>query len=72
MLRDSFGSALVPFLAEHFRRSAFCWEYDFDTDLIEREHPDVVIQEMAGRKLFQVLPYNPANVIGTHGKQNDR
>jgi len=68
VLRDSFGSALVPFMAEHFRRVAFCWEYDFDVDLIEREYPDVVIQEMAGRKLFQIEPYNPVGVIGANGK----
>ena len=53
VLRDSFGAALVPFLAEHFRRTVFAWEdYPvFDVGLIERERPDVVIQEMVERKL---------------------
>jgi alginate O-acetyltransferase complex protein AlgJ len=40
MFRDSFGSALVPFLAEHSRRSVFLWQYDFDPQVIEKEKPD--------------------------------
>jgi hypothetical protein len=53
MFRDSFGAQLVPFLAEHFRRIVFCWQNApaFDTDLITREKPDIVIQEIVERKL---------------------
>jgi hypothetical protein len=59
MFRDSFGSALVPFLAEHFRRSLFLWQYDFDPDVIEREQPDVVIWLMTSRRLQWYDPVNP-------------
>lgn len=59
MFRDSFGSALVPFLAEHFRRSVFLWQYDFDPAVIEKEKPDVVIWLMTSRRLQWFVPVNP-------------
>ena len=59
MFRDSFGSALVPFLAEHFRRSLFLWQYDFDPAVIEKEKPDVVIWLMTSRRLQWFDPVNP-------------
>jgi len=52
MFRDSFASWFIPFLAEHFSRIVFSWEYSFDRELVEREHPDVVIQEMVERTLM--------------------
>jgi hypothetical protein len=53
MFRDSFGAGLIPFLSEHFQRIVYVWQdYPlFDCDLIERERPDIVIQEMVERKL---------------------
>jgi len=52
MFRDSFASWLVPFFAEHFSRIVFSWEYSFDRELVEREHPDIVLQEMVERTLM--------------------
>ncbi|MEI8315703.1 MAG: hypothetical protein WCG79_09665 [Verrucomicrobiota bacterium] len=60
MFRDSFGSALVPFLAEHFRRSLFLWQYDFDLAIIEKEKPDVVIWETTSRR-FHSTWFEPVN-----------
>ncbi len=54
--RDSFGSALVPFLAEHFSRAVFLWEYDVMPSTVRQERPQVVIQEWAGRRLYTRLP----------------
>jgi len=53
VLRDSFSDALIPFLAENFRRTVYVWQDvpTFDCDLVTHEHPDVVIQEMVERKL---------------------
>jgi hypothetical protein len=53
VFRDSFGAALVPFLSEHFRRTVFVWQDypTFDSDTLEKERPDVVIQEIVERKL---------------------
>jgi hypothetical protein len=51
VFRDSFMTALLPWLAESFGRGAYLWEYGFDTKLIDAEHPAIVIQEIAERKL---------------------
>ena len=59
MFRDSFGSALVPFLAEHFKRSVFLWQYDFDPAVIEQEKPDYVVWLMTSRRLQWYEPVNP-------------
>jgi hypothetical protein len=59
MFRDSFGSALVPFLAEHFRRSVFLWQYDFDPQVIEKEKPDWVILLITSRRMQWYRPENP-------------
>ena len=56
--RDSFTSAMIPFLAEHFSRAVFLWEYDVNPEIIATERPQVVIQQIVGRHLGAVLPYN--------------
>jgi len=60
MFRDSFGSALVPFLAEHFRRSLFLWQHDFDPAIIEKEKPDFVVWEITSRRCHSAW-FHPAN-----------
>ena len=59
MFRDSFGSALVPLLAEHFQRSVFLWQYDFDPAVILQEKPDYVVWLMTSRRLQWFDPVNP-------------
>jgi hypothetical protein len=56
IFRDSFVSRLVPFLSEHFSRAAYLWQNDFDSTIIEQEHPDIVIQEIVGRHLYGFIP----------------
>jgi hypothetical protein len=56
IFRDSFVSRLVPFLSEHFSRAVYVWQNDFDADQVLREHPDVVIQEIVGRHLYNFIP----------------
>jgi alginate O-acetyltransferase complex protein AlgJ len=56
VFRDSFASRLVPFLSEHFSRAVYLWQNDFDPEVVEREHPDVVIQEIVGRHLYSFIP----------------
>jgi hypothetical protein len=58
VFRDGFGDALVPFLSEHFSRVVYVSQHDVDARRIAREHADVVIQEMAGRALYDYTP-NP-------------
>ncbi len=56
--RDSFGSALVPFLAEHFQRMVTLWEYDVVPETIREEQPQVVIQQWVSRRLYNRAPYD--------------
>ena len=56
MFRDSFASAMVPYLSEHFRRSTYIWKWNYDADLfkavIEKEQPQIVIDECVERLLY--------------------
>lgn len=56
MFRDSFANRLVPFLAEHFRRSVFIedrnYEAGFFKAVVEKERPDIVIDECGERILY--------------------
>jgi alginate O-acetyltransferase complex protein AlgJ len=56
IFRDSFTSRLVPFLSEHFSRAVYLWQNDFDASIVDREQPDVVIQEIVGRHLYNFIP----------------
>jgi alginate O-acetyltransferase complex protein AlgJ len=49
---------LRALMAESFSHSAFTWQYDFNPQLVEREHPDVVIEQMVERQLI-VGPLGP-------------
>jgi len=50
VFRDSFGSALLPFLGYHFKTVDYYWSPGgFDTNIIARVKPDVVISEIVER-----------------------
>lgn len=57
--RDSFATALVPLLSEHFRRSLWIWSRTVDPDQVRAEQPDVVVYELAERYLMEPVPGNP-------------
>lgn len=57
MFRDSFAGRLIPYLSEHFSRVTYVWQNMIDPDLIRRETPDVVIQEMVARHFYRFGPY---------------
>jgi alginate O-acetyltransferase complex protein AlgJ len=59
VFRDSFGSALIPFLSEEFSRAVYLWQYNVDPDVVLAERPDIVIQEWVGRRLSTMPPYDP-------------
>ena len=59
VFRDSFGSALIPFLSEHFSRAVYLWQYNLDPDVVRTEHAEVVIQEWVGRRLSTLPAYDP-------------
>lgn len=56
IFRDSFGSALVHFLARTFRRVVAVWQPNIDLGIIEIESPKYVVSEQVER--FIVSPPN--------------
>jgi alginate O-acetyltransferase complex protein AlgJ len=56
IIRDSFTSQLVPFLSEHFSHAVYLWQNDFLPEDVQREKPDVVVQEIVGRHLYDFIP----------------
>jgi len=56
---DSFGPGLVPFLSEDFSRVVYLWQDNMDPQVVQQERPQVVIQELVGRALSKLVPYNP-------------
>jgi alginate O-acetyltransferase complex protein AlgJ len=53
MFRDSFSCAWVPYLGYHFKRAVYIWQYNWNIPVIEKEKPDVVVDEFLER-LFNV------------------
>jgi hypothetical protein len=60
--RDSMMAAPMQFLSRHFRRSVLAWTRVFDPEVVEREHPDVVVEEFAERFLMEPIPVDPETV----------
>jgi len=54
VLRDSFANALIPYLSESFARTLYVWTRAWPERLLERELPELVIQEIAERFLGEV------------------
>lgn len=59
MFRDSFGRALIPFLAEDFSNATFLRADHYPMDTLEQTPADVVILEIAERNLPNLLGYAP-------------
>lgn len=55
--RDSFAGRLIPFLSEHFSQATYYWQNEFEFADIERDKPDVVIQEFVARHFHAYVPY---------------
>jgi hypothetical protein len=47
--RDSFTTALIPFLTRHFRKMILLRDQNYSHDMVNRTHPDVVIECFASR-----------------------
>jgi hypothetical protein len=55
---SSFASGFAPFLSKHFGRAVYLWQNYVGADAVLQEKPAVVIQEIVGRHLLSVAPYN--------------
>ena len=51
VLRDSMAIALIPLMSENFSRVVYVSSRQLDRALIEREKPDIVIEELVERSL---------------------
>ncbi|MBF0488097.1 MAG: hypothetical protein HQK98_08035 [Nitrospirae bacterium] len=51
VFRDSFFINMLHYFSEHFQRSVFLWTMTFDKDIIEKEHPDIVVTEFVERDI---------------------
>ncbi len=56
MFHDSFGNMQKDLVAEHFRRTLFHFDPDFDTYVLEEERPDVVLHVLVERALASHRP----------------
>jgi alginate O-acetyltransferase complex protein AlgJ len=56
VFHDSFACVWYNFLAQHFKEVVYVWQYDWNKPLIERERPDVVIDEILERFLNEEDP----------------
>ncbi|MEP7327616.1 MAG: hypothetical protein ABI777_00290 [Betaproteobacteria bacterium] len=61
ILRDSMAIPLIPLLSENFSRVVYVSSRKLDRALIEREKPDIVIEELVERSLHApgALPMDP-------------
>jgi Mor family transcriptional regulator len=61
MVHDSFYKKIKPFLSERFSRVLYIWDWDmnFYPQIIEKEKPALLIDEMAERFLMENIPVNP-------------
>ncbi|MBV9867970.1 MAG: hypothetical protein JO316_21655 [Abitibacteriaceae bacterium] len=55
IFHDSFFESLAPLLAQHFQRVVYCWSEQEDMALLDREHPDLVIDECTERFLGDLI-----------------
>lgn len=62
IFRDSFFTALQPYISRHFHRSTYIWKqlnYTLLTKYVEQESPDIVIDEVIERS----FPYIPSSAL---------
>lgn len=57
--RDSFASAMIPFLVGRFRSAVFLWTHAYHPEIVAAERPDVVVLEVIERQQYAFLLENP-------------
>jgi len=58
MYGDSYAGSFLPFLARNFSKTTFIWTPLFQPLIIEKEKPDMVIQEMVDVSIVNILLKN--------------
>jgi hypothetical protein len=67
-IRDSFADALIPMLGPHFSHALYYSHAEMDPNLIEREKPDLVIDEFVERFLYEDPPTDPSQISTAEGR----
>lgn len=51
LFRDSFSNSLLPYISSTFGEVIYIWDHNLNAyaDLIQKEHPDIVMHEMVSR-----------------------
>jgi len=70
-IRDSFLTAMQPFFSESCKRAYYLWSpgYEFSTEQIKSEKPDILIQEMVEHNFYTRVPANPASLMDSSDEQ---
>lgn len=55
VINDSFGPYFIKFLTENFGETVFVWDTKFNKELIKKEKPDIIIQEIVERNVDFLL-----------------
>ena len=55
LIRDSFGTAMVPYVASCFRYAAFTHLQSYDREALLEEQPNLVVLELVERNLHRLL-----------------
>lgn len=55
MYRDSFGAAMMPYLADHFKSSIFLTDFKVEKSKIAEEKPSIIVLEIVERNLPLLL-----------------
>ncbi|HEY5232625.1 MAG TPA: alginate O-acetyltransferase [Verrucomicrobiae bacterium] len=58
VFRDSFAGYWIPFLGYDFNRVIYIWQFNWDMAFLEKQKPDVVIDETLERFLISAAPSN--------------
>lgn len=56
VFHDSFWVEVGPLVSHHFSSATHVWSHRFDQELLLRERPDVIIQEVAEMFIYELLP----------------
>lgn len=56
VFRDSFSEAWAPFIGYNFKEVIYRWQYSWNIPLIEKEKPNVVIDELLEHYFYQQNP----------------
>ncbi|HEV7928471.1 MAG TPA: alginate O-acetyltransferase [Verrucomicrobiae bacterium] len=56
LFRDSFADAWIPFVGYHFNQAIYLGHREWDRAMLERERPDLVIDEIVERKFNNQAP----------------